>query len=415
MKRLKIKVSNSSSKNKSFFYREINLPIELEDTWFIKILNKVMLDLADMEELGKILRKQKKLQGAEITNIEIGLKEFINILFDMYYRATCYEPKYGESVSIDELVQYSIKSDLNAFISKTLLSIDKTNMKAREYKAKYDVYQKKLDNFGYQFGTKTANKKISIFKSKYERANSLKIDIDTCVKEIEYLQGIEYIRGLESFKKLKFDFDSKKKLVEEIQKLAELEKELTELITKNDKVKENKGRIPKEGMEDLIFIFDGLGTDIANFFTGRYDLITKEKMKRIVDKTTKFFMEKKGCSEFQSYARVYLVFGPYLVSNKGLEVSERLFYKIKNYENAVEAYFNVMCNDIIESKEYFGKENNEENEKETKEEFLIRALDETTDEAEDVRKEKWVRLNKDREIYEKYMKINKDEYRVEIM
>ncbi len=150
---------------KKIIEKEFHIHSELEDTLFFRILDKIDFDLLDMHQYGQAINI---LQNTNKSDVYIGLKECINNLFDIYYRATCFEPAYGGSVSIDEFVQYTLKSDLSISRSKSILSATKFDLKAIEFKNKYDVYQKKLDKFTSPINTTEGIKNIPIFKSKYD-------------------------------------------------------------------------------------------------------------------------------------------------------------------------------------------------------------------------------------------------------
>lgn len=372
--------------NEKTIEEEFYVHPELEDTLFFKIIDKIGIRLEDMYEYGQAINV---LQKTNKTEIYIGLKECINNLFDIFYRATCFEPVYGDSVSIDEFVQYTLKSDLSIARSKSILSVTKYDSKAIEFKNKYDVYQKKLDKFASPINTTEGISKIPIFKSKYDEAMEIQLEIDCCIEKKKVLN-----------QRLKENLNEKSQIeldLEKVEKQFEkLSRELDELLKKRYKIMDNEGTIPKEGMDDLIFIFDDLGTDIANFFTNRFDLLSKDKIKRIIEKTTKFFIEKKGNTEFQSYAKVYDMLGIHLPYKSGLKVSEELYYNLQEYENDLEEFFNDWATNLITNYNCRVDISDEEN-------------------AEEIRKEKWKILNNERCIYEKYMKINKEKYRVEII
>ncbi len=314
---------------------------------------------------------------------QLGIKEFINYLFDPYYRNICYKGNDNGFVSLEKFIQNKMKTELSISKIKGFSKSNKT-IEMKSFISEYNSYEKRLKKFTKRFKFNNEIINIPLITGKYEfilpyieKIENIFFDINDIKEEMNAIKITQINKPLCKNRLYKVEHKNNiyKKKIEE--KNSEI-KEIVSIIKNKNLIKyspqNNEIKISKEGSEDIIFIFEELGRDISNIFSGRSDLITDKKIEIVMEKTEKFFIDKKGNSKMQAKSRVLDIFGQYLEGVKRYPAF--LFYDLENYLR--------LFNDIFLEWTYGLSE-----------------------------KEKWNKLEEERKLFEQIISI--EQHRIEII
>lgn len=259
---------------------------------------------------------------------------------------------YGnDNMNADTIFEENAEQDLESISGKKLLAINYIiNLGAIEFKKfLLMVYYTRHCFINNESGTITFSEFIKIKTGKDYSINKIKMKKD--FSSNEYWPKSEFRNIYENcekkLKKIKVTIGDKDvPLYSKKYQLLEddiLDKE--NVIVDEDIVNYSPVLLPKSGIDDLIFIFDELSSNLAfkRFQSGKIDKIKDKDLKDLKGKTIEFFVNKKENSYNEAFIKTESIFK--LLTDETIKKQEEYYDKM---EDILKEAMNIFIQELSE-------------------------------------------------------------------
>lgn len=240
--------------------------------------------------------------------INLGASEFKKFLLMVYYTRHCFINNESGTIAFSEFIKIRTGNDYSIKKIKNRDYSDNEYISILEHKNIYDSYEKKLKKIKKNLGNNVA---IPL----YSKMSQLLEDKILSKEEL-----IIYQNGI---------------------------KEHLEIA---NKIKENMTNyssvfLPKSGIDDLVFIFDELSSNLAfkRFQSGKIDKIKDKDLKDLKGKTIEFFVNKKENSYNEAFIKTESIFK--LLTEETIKKQEEYYDKM---EDILKEAMNIFIQELSE-------------------------------------------------------------------